>query len=207
MTLMGGPIDVRQSPTTVNALAFDHPIEWFEKNLITKVPARYRGAGRRVYPGFLQLNAFMKMNLGRHIKAHRNLYSHLTRNEPDKAAAITEFYEEYFAVLDMPAEFYIETVRIVFQDALLAKGELTHRGQRVDPAKIKRTALLTVEGERDDICAIGQTAAAHDLCTGLRPAMKRNHIQAGVGHYGLFGGKRWESEIYPIVRDTIRSAS
>ena len=203
MTLMGGPIDVRQSPTTVNALAFDHPIEWFEKNLITTVPSRYRGAGRRVYPGFVQLNAFMKMNLERHIKAHRKLYAHLANNETQAAAAIKEFYDEYFAVLDMPAEFYIETVRLVFQEALLAKGELTHRGERVDPSKIKRTALLTVEGERDDVCALGQTAAAHDLCTGLRPYMKRHHMQTGVGHYGLFSGKRWETQIYPIVRNTI----
>lgn len=207
MTLMGGPIDVRQSPTTVNALAFDHPIEWFEKNLITTVPLRYRGAGRRVYPGFVQLNAFMKMNMARHVKAHRKLYRHLANNEHEEAAVIKEFYDEYFAVLDMPAEFYLETVRLVFQEALLAKGELTHRGERVDPSKIKRTALLTVEGERDDVCALGQTAAAHDLCTGLRPYMKRHHMQVGVGHYGLFSGKRWETQIYPLVRNTILSSS
>jgi poly(3-hydroxybutyrate) depolymerase len=203
MTLMGGPIDVRQSPTTVNALAFDHPITWFEKNLITKVPARYRGAGRAVYPGFIQLNAFMKMNMDRHVKAHRKLYKHLANNELAEAATIKEFYDEYFAVLDIPAEFYIETVRMVFQEALLAKGLLTHRGRSVEPAKIRRTALLTVEGERDDVCALGQTAAAHDLCTGLRPYMKRHHLQTGVGHYGLFSGKRWETQIYPIVRNTI----
>ena len=203
MTLMGGPIDVRLSPTTVNALAFDHPIEWFEKNLITTVPSRFRGAGRRVYPGFVQLNAFMKMNMERHVKAHRKLYRHLANNETEAAAAIKAFYDEYFAVLDMPAEFYIETVRLVFQEALLAKGELTHHGQRVDPSKIKRTALLTVEGERDDVCALGQTAAAHDLCTGLRPYMKPHHMQTAVGHYGLFSGKRWETQIYPIVRNTI----
>ncbi|MBP6014508.1 MAG: polyhydroxyalkanoate depolymerase [Alphaproteobacteria bacterium] len=207
MTLMGGPIDVRQSPATVNALAFDHPIEWFEKNLITTVPLRYRGAGRRVYPGFVQLNAFMKMNMARHVKAHRKLYKHLANNEHEEAAAIKEFYDEYFAVLDMPAEFYLETVRLVFQEALLAKGKLTHRGERVDPSKIKRTALLTVEGERDDVCALGQTAAAHDLCTGLRPYMKRHHMQVGVGHYGLFSGKRWETQIYPLVRNTILSSS
>lgn len=203
MTLMGGPIDVRQSPTTVNALAFDHPIEWFEKNLITTVPRRYRGAGRRVYPGFMQLTAFMNMNMSRHVKAHRKLFEHLARNEMKEAETIKDFYDEYFAVLDMPAEFYIETVRWVFQDALLAKGELTHRGRKVDPSKIRRTALLTVEGERDDICALGQTAAAHDLCSGLRPYMKRHHLQTGVGHYGLFSGKRWETQIYPIVRNTI----
>ena len=203
MTLMGGPIDVRQSPTTVNALAFDHPIEWFERNLITKVPRRYRGGGRKVYPGFMQLTAFMRMNMARHVKAHRKLYSHLANNEMKEAAAIKEFYDEYFAVLDMPAEFYIETVRLVFQEALLAKGKLTHHGRPVDPSKIKSTALLTVEGERDDVCALGQTAAAHELCTSLRPYMKRHHLQTGVGHYGLFSGKRWETQIYPIVKNTI----
>jgi poly(3-hydroxybutyrate) depolymerase len=207
MTLMGGPIDVRHSPTTVNALAFDHPIEWFERNLITTVPSRFEGAGRRVYPGFVQLNAFMRMNMARHVKAHRTLYEHLANNRVKEAAAIKEFYDEYFAVLDIPAEFYIETVRLVFQEALLAKGKLTHHGQPVDPSRIKRTALLTVEGERDDVCALGQTAAAHELCTGLRPYMKRHHMQTGVGHYGLFSGKRWEKQIYPIVRNTILTAA
>ncbi|MGE3142301.1 MAG: polyhydroxyalkanoate depolymerase, partial [Hyphomonadaceae bacterium] len=168
MTLMGGPIDVRQSPTTVNALAFDHPIEWFEQNLIATVPFRYRGAGRRVYPGFVQLNAFMQMNMDRHVNAHRKLYMHLANNEIAEAETIKKFYDEYFAVLDMPAEFYLETVRMVFQEALMAKGELMHRGRLVDPGKIRRTALLTVEGERDDVCALGQTAAAHELCKGLR---------------------------------------
>jgi poly(3-hydroxybutyrate) depolymerase len=206
MTLMGGPIDVRKSPTAVNALAFDRPIEWFEKNLITTVPLRYRGGGRRVYPGFVQLNAFMNMNMERHVRAHRRLFTHLARNELKEAAAIKEFYDEYFAVLDMPAEFYIETVRTVFQEALLAKGELAHRGRKVDPSKIRRTALLTVEGERDDICGLGQTAAAHDLCSRLSLHKKRHHVQADVGHYGLFGGKRWESQIYPIVRDMIGAA-
>lgn len=205
MTLMGGPIDVRLSPTTVNALAFDHPIEWFEQNLITTVPLRYRGAGRRVYPGFIQLNAFMQMNMDRHVEAHRKLREHLANGETEEAEKIKEFYDEYFAVLDLPAEFYIETVDIVFQQALLAKGELTHHGKPVDPSKIKRTALLTVEGERDDVCALGQTAAAHDLCSTLRPYMKRHHMQTGVGHYGLFSGKRWEKQIYPIVRNLILS--
>ncbi|MDX2277416.1 MAG: polyhydroxyalkanoate depolymerase [Hyphomonadaceae bacterium] len=203
MTLMGGPIDVRLSPTTVNALAFDHSIEWFEQNLITTVPLRYAGAGRRVYPGFVQLNAFMQMNMERHVEAHRRLREHLANGETEEANKIKEFYDEYFAVLDLPAEFYLETVDLVFQQASLAKGELTHRGKSIDPSKIKRTALLTVEGERDDVCALGQTAAAHDLCTGLRPYMKRHHMQTGVGHYGLFSGKRWEKQIYPIVRNLI----
>lgn len=207
MTLMGGPIDVRRSPTTVNALAFNHSIDWFEKNLITTVPARYRGAGRKVYPGFLQLNAFVRMNLERHVTAHRKLYTHLTNREFDEASAIKEFYDEYFCVLDMPAEFYIETVHVVFQEALLAKGKLHHRGRKVDPGKITRTALLTVEGERDDICALGQTSAAHDLCAALPARLKHHHMQHSVGHYGLFSGKRWDKEIYPIVREVISAAS
>jgi poly(3-hydroxybutyrate) depolymerase len=203
MTLMGGPIDVRLSPTAVNMLAFDYPLEWFEQNLIDAVPFRYRGAGRRVYPGFVQLNAFMQMNMDRHVEAHRKMREHLADNELEQAEKIKAFYDEYFAVLDLPAEFYLETVRIVFQEAQLARGALTHRGKPVEPAKIKRTALLTVEGERDDVCSLGQTAAAHDLCTGLRPYMKRHHMQIGVGHYGLFSGKRWEQQIYPIVRNLI----
>ena len=201
MTLMAGPVDVRINPTRVNELANGHPIEWFEDNLITSVPWRHDGAGRRVYPGFLQLYAFMTMNMERHVKAHRELYDHLAAGEDEKAAAITQFYDEYFAVLDLSAEFYLETVRDVFQQALLPKGELTFRGRRIDLRAIRRTALLTVEGERDDICGLGQTAAAHDLCTGLRPYRKRHHLQPGVGHYGVFSGRRWESQIYPIVRN------
>ncbi|MGE0828422.1 MAG: polyhydroxyalkanoate depolymerase, partial [Hyphomonadaceae bacterium] len=181
----------------------DHPIEWFEENLLALVPWRYRGAGRRVYPGFVQLSAFMSMNMDRHVQAQRNLYAHLADNELEKAEAIKTFYDEYFAVLDLPAEFYIETVDMVFQRALLAKGELIHHGEPVDPSKIRRTALLTVEGERDDVCALGQTAAAHDLCVNLRPHLKRHHMQTGVGHYGVFSGKRWETQIYPIVRNLI----
>ena len=207
MTLMGGPIDVRKSPTAVNDLAFDRPIEWFEKNLITTVPLRHRGGGRRVYPGFMQLTAFMNMNMERHVRAHRRLFTHLARNEMKEAAAIKEFYDEYFAVLDMPAEFYIETVRTVFQEARLAKGELTHRGRKVDPSAIRKTMLLTVEGERDDICGLGQTSAAHDLCSRLPDHLKRHHMQRDVGHYGLFGGRKWETQIYPIVREAIAAVS
>ena len=207
MTLMGGPIDVRKSPTAVNDLAFDRPIEWFEKNLITTVPLRHRGGGRRVYPGFMQLTAFMNMNMERHVRAHRRLFTHLARNEMKEAAAIKEFYDEYFAVLDMPAEFYIETVRTVFQEARLAKGELTHRGRKVDPSAIRKTMLLTVEGERDDICGLGQTSAAHDLCSRLPDHSKRHHMQRDVGHYGLFGGRKWETQIYPIVREAIAAVS
>jgi polyhydroxyalkanoate depolymerase len=203
MTLMGGPVDVRVNPTKVNHLANEHSIGWFEKNMITEVPWRYGGAGRRVYPGFVQLNAFMQMNMERHVAAHKTLYEHLANGEIDKAETIKKFYDEYFAVLDLTAEFYLDTVRIVFQEALLAKGELTYRGAPVRPEKIRRTALLTVEGERDDVCALGQTAAAHDLCSSLRPYMKKHHMQTSVGHYGLFSGKRWETQIYPIVRNMI----
>jgi polyhydroxyalkanoate depolymerase len=203
MTLMAGPVDVRVNPTKVNELATSRPIEWFEKNLIAEVPARFPGAGRRVYPGFVQLAAFMSMNIERHRKAHLDLYDALARGDSARAAPVKAFYDEYFAVLDLTAEFYLETVATVFQEALLARGRLAYRGRPVELRAIRRTALLTVEGERDDICGIGQTAAAHELCAGLRPYMKRHHMQSGVGHYGVFSGKRWEQQIYPIVRNTI----
>ncbi len=201
MTLMAGPIDTRVNPTKVNELATSKPIEWFENNLIAEVPARYPGGGRKVYPGFVQLAAFMSMNIDRHRKAHLELYENLAKGELAKAQVTKDFYDEYFAVLDLTAEFYLETVQWVFQEARLAKGELTYQGRPVNPAAIRRTALLTVEGERDDICAMGQTSAAHDLCKGLKPYMKRHHMQAGVGHYGVFSGKRWETQVYPIVRN------
>ncbi|NYZ17751.1 polyhydroxyalkanoate depolymerase [Azospirillum sp. RWY-5-1] len=206
MTLMAGPVDTRINPTKVNELATSKPIDWFERTLIARVPWRHAGAGRRVYPGFVQLIAFMSMNITRHDKAHRDLYDHLVKGETEQAQAIRDFYDEYFAVLDLPAEFYLETVRWVFQEARLAKGELTWRDRRVDPRAIRRTALLTVEGERDDICALGQTSAAQDLCSGLRPYLKRHHMQVGVGHYGVFSGRRWENHIYPIVRNLMLSA-
>jgi len=201
MTLMAGPIDARINPTRVNDLATSRPIAWFARNMIASVPHRSRGGGRRVYPGFVQLAAFMSMNIDRHRKAHLDLYEHLARGNLEKARPTMAFYDEYFAVLDLTAEFYLETVAWVFQEARLAKGELTFRGRLVEPGAIRRTALLTVEGERDDICALGQTAAAHDLCTGLKPFRKRHHMQAGVGHYGVFAGKRWEEQVYPIVRN------
>ena len=203
MTLMGGPIDPGAAPTVVNDLSSERPIDWFERNLITVVPMRYRGAGRRVYPGFLQLSAFMSMNLERHGAQHRELYQLLADGKDAEAARIKSFYNEYFAVLDMTAEFYLETVDRVFQRALLAKGELTHRGRPVNPGAIRKTALLTVEGEKDDICAVGQTAAAHALCTGLRPHLKRHHLQIGAGHYGVFSGRKWEKEVFPQVRNMI----
>lgn len=207
LTLMAGPIDTRIDPTVVNELAMSHPIEWFEEKLISCVPFKFRGAGRRVYPGFVQLFAFMSMNVDKHVAAHRELYEHIANDREAEARAISTFYDEYFAVLDLPAEFYIETVKIVFQDALLAKGELTYRGRKVDPGAIRRTALLTVEGERDDICSVGQTAAAHDLCRSLRPHLKRHHLQAGVGHYGTFSGKKWNGQIYPVIRNLVLSMS
>ncbi|MFZ2996011.1 polyhydroxyalkanoate depolymerase [Sphingobium sp.] len=203
MTLMGGPIDPNAAPTAVNDLANTKPIEWFEKNLISVVPMRYAGRGREVYPGFLQLSAFMAMNMDRHKSQHRELYELLADGNTVEADKIKKFYEEYFAVLDMTKEFYLETVDVVFQRTLLAKGELTHRNRKVDPGAIRNTALLTVEGERDDVCAVGQTSAAHGLCTGLRPHLKRHHLQPGVGHYGVFSGKKWETQVYPQVRNMI----
>jgi polyhydroxyalkanoate depolymerase len=203
MTLMAGPIDCRVNPTKVNELANSKPIAWFEQHLLARVPFRYDGAFRRVYPGFVQLAAFMSMNIERHIKAHRELYDSLVNGDLAKAKATKDFYDEYFAVLDLTAEFYIETVRLVFQEYALPLGRLTFRGEKVDPKAIRRTMLLTVEGEKDDICAMGQTVAAHDLCSGLRPYLKRHHMQPGVGHYGVFSGKRWEGLIYPQVKNVI----
>jgi polyhydroxyalkanoate depolymerase len=207
MTLMAGPIDARINPTKVNELATSRPIDWFESHLIAKVPARYPGAGRCVYPGFVQLAAFMAMNLERHVKAHFELYSHLTAGEHDKAEAMKSFYDEYFAVLDLTAEFYLETVQTVFQEHALPLGKLNWRGNRIEPHAIRRSALLTVEGEKDDICSLGQTMAALELCSGLRPYMKRHHMQAGVGHYGVFSGKRWQNQIYPVLRNIILASS
>jgi poly(3-hydroxybutyrate) depolymerase len=203
MTLMAGPIDARVNPTKVNKLAEGKPIEWFEQNLLATVPMRYRGAWRRVYPGFVQLAAFMSMNIDRHVKAHRELYDNLVKGEIEKAQATKKFYDEYFAVLDLTAEFYLDTVRLVFQEHALPRGLSTWRGGKVEPRAIRRTMLLTVEGEKDDICAVGQTAAAHELCVSLRPYLKRHHMQAGVGHYGVFSGKRWETQIFPIVKNVI----
>ncbi len=203
MTLMAGPVDTRVNPTKVNELAQNHPIDWFEKELISTVPARYAGAGRRVYPGFVQLTAFMLMNLGRHSDAHVDMYSHLAAGRTVEAEAAKTFYDEYFAVLDLTAEFYLETVSRVFQDHLLPRGELVWRGRKVDPGAIHRTALFTVEGERDDICSVGQTVAAHTLCANIYANRKRHHLQPGVGHYGVFNGKKWQSQIYPLVRNLI----
>jgi poly(3-hydroxybutyrate) depolymerase len=203
LTLMAGPIDTRQNPTKVNELAKSHTIEWFEKNLIATVPWRYKGAFRKVYPGFLQLTAFMTMNLDRHINAHISQFRALACGDVVSAEAHKKFYDEYGAVMDLPAEFYLETVKRIFQDHDLPLGRLMWHGQKVRPEAIRRTALLTVEGERDDICAIGQTMAALDLCSGVRISQKRHHLQTGVGHYGVFSGSRWAREVYPKVRAMI----
>ena len=206
LTLMAGPVDCRVNPTGVNQLATSKPIRWFEQNLISHVPLPHLGHMRRVYPGFLQLGAFMSMNLERHKQQFRNLYQHLVEGDEEKANVIRAFYDEYLAVNDLPAEFYLETVEKVFQTYDLAAGTLKWHGRPVDTRAIRRTWLFTVEGERDDICAVGQTVAAQDLCSGIRPYMKSHHIQTGVGHYGVFSGRRWNGQIYPRVRDVIHAA-
>lgn len=206
MTLMAGPVDTRINPTKVNELATSKPIEWFEQNLIATVPPGFPGAGRRVYPGFIQVSAFMAMNLERHVKAHVQLFENLAMGEHEKAQSSKTFYDEYFAVLDLAAEFYLETIAKVFQQHDLPRGVLTYRGGSVDFRAIRRTALLTVEGERDDICAVGQTVAAQDICSSLRPHLRRHHMQAGVGHYGVFSGRRWKGQVYPLVRNHILAA-
>jgi poly(3-hydroxybutyrate) depolymerase len=203
LTLMAGPIDTRIQPTKVNEFAKGKPLKWFEDNLINYVPIQCKGALRKVYPGFVQLTAFVSMNLERHIKQHLDLANHLIKGEREKAALIKTFYDEYFAVMDLTAEFYIETVRDVFQEHLLPQGKMTFRGRPVNPAAIKRMGLMTVEGEKDDICSIGQTLAAQELCTGVRAYRRVHHMQAGVGHYGVFSGRKWNNEIYPLLRDFI----
>ncbi|GAB3473831.1 polyhydroxyalkanoate depolymerase [Polaromonas eurypsychrophila] len=206
LTLMAGPVDCRVNPTGVNTLATSKPIEWFEKNLISYVPMPHAGYMRRVYPGFVQLSAFLSMNLDRHKKSFQDLYQHLVDGDIDKANVIRVFYEEYLAVNDLPAEFYLETVKKVFQTYDLPLGKLTYKDRIVKPAAIRRTALMTVEGERDDICAVGQTVAALDLCSSIRPYMKTHHIQTGVGHYGVFSGRKWNQQIYPRVREMIHAS-
>ena len=206
LTLMAGPIDCRISPTEVNKVATTKPIEWFEKHLIGTVPWRHGGAGRRVYPGFVQLSAFMSMNRKRHVNAFNEYYRHLVDDEFDKAEITRTFYEEYMAVADLSADFYLETVDLVFQRHALPRGELKFRGRAVNPAEIRRTALVTIEGERDDICAVGQTLAAHDLASNLRPHLRTHCVQPNVGHCGVFSGKRWQNAICPLVRDVIHTS-
>lgn len=206
LTLMAGPIDTAINPTRVNHLANEKPLEWFQNNLITAVPRRYPGAHRHVYPGFLQLSAFLTMNLSRHVRAHMDLFGHILKGEIDKAEANKRFYDEYFSVADLPAEFYLETVQKVFQEQHLMHGRYTWRNRTVNPAAIRKTSLLTVEGERDDICGLGQTMAAQDLLTSVKPFRKKHYIQPDVGHYGVFSGKRWQGQIYPMVRATIMAS-
>ena len=207
LTLMAGPVDCRVNPTEVNRLANSKPIGWFEQNLISPVPLPHRGFMRRVYPGFVQLSAFMNMNLARHQQSFRLMYEHLVEGRSEEARAIGNFYDEYLAVNDLPAEFYLETVEKVFQTHDLPRGTLSWRGRSVDPAAIRRTALLTVEGERDDICGVGQTLAAQDLCSSVRPYRKSHYVQTGVGHYGVFSGRKWSEQIYPRVRDMIHASA
>jgi poly(3-hydroxybutyrate) depolymerase len=206
LTLMAGPVDCRINPTEVNKLATSKPIDWFEKNLISHVPMPHVGYMRRVYPGFVQLSAFLSMNLDRHKQSFKDMYQHLVTGDVEKANVIRVFYDEYLAVNDLPAEFYLETVEKVFQTYDLPLGKLTYQGRTVNPAAIRRTALMTVEGERDDICAVGQTVAAQDLCSSVRPYMKTHHVQTGVGHYGVFSGRKWNQQIYPRVRDMIHAS-
>ncbi|MBL8556526.1 MAG: polyhydroxyalkanoate depolymerase [Phenylobacterium sp.] len=204
MTFMGSPIDARLSPTVTNKLAEDRPFGWFESNMIYNVPPPHLGAGRRVYPGFVQLASFMSMNLEKHQEAHRKYLAQLMAGDGDSAEKHLEFYDEYLSVLDLTEEFYLQTIDVVFQRYLLPKGELEHRGRKVRPERIADIGLLTVEGENDDISGIGQTQAAHRLCLGLPDELKEDYIQPLVGHYGVFNGKRFREEIYPRVRDFVR---
>lgn len=204
LTMMGGPIDARKHPTQVNDLATTKPFSWFETNVVFDLPPNYPGKGRRVYPGFLQHAGFVAMNPSRHFSAHWDFYQDLLRGDLDDAAAHRRFYDEYNAVLDLPAEFYLDTIRTVFQQFSLPRGEWIVAGERVAPETIKRSALLTIEGELDDISGLGQTKAAHELCTGI-PAKNRSHLEVkGAGHYGIFSGRRWRDVVYPDVRDFIR---
>ncbi|MDR7134708.1 poly(3-hydroxybutyrate) depolymerase [Lysobacter niastensis] len=203
LVMMGGPIDTRENPTQVNDLATNKPLWWFESNLIHPVPANYPGHGRRVYPGFLQHGGFVAMNPERHFESHWDFYQDLVKGDLEDAQAHRRFYDEYNAVLDMPAEYYLETVRVVFQEHLLPRGLWDVRGQRVDPSRIRGTALLTIEGELDDISGQGQTRAAHKLCSGIAESEREHLTVAGAGHYGIFSGRRWRTQVYPQVRDFI----
>jgi poly(3-hydroxybutyrate) depolymerase len=205
MVLMGGPIDTRINPTSVNALAEQRGLDWFRTHVITKVPFPNPGFMRDVYPGFLQLNGFVSMNLDRHIEAHKQLFLNLVRGDGDSAQKHKEFYDEYLAVMDLAAEFYLQTVDTVFVRHALPKGEMTHRGRRVDPAAIRRVALFTIEGEHDDISGVGQTEAAHRLCVNIPPERQAHWLQPGVGHYGVFNGSRFRAEIAPRISDFVLS--
>ena len=203
LTMMGGPIDTRKAPTAVNTLATERPLGWFQRNAIATVPLYYPGGGRKVYPGFLQLAGFMTMNLGSHLVSHWEMFKHLVEGDEEEAAATQKFYDEYRSVCDMTAEFYLQTVDAVFQKHLLPDGKLMHRGHKVDPKSIKDTALLAIEGERDDISGIGQTKAALDIATGLSAQKKQYFLAKDVGHYGIFNGRKWRERIAPVVEEFI----
>ncbi len=205
MILMAGPIDARKSPTAVNRYAAGKPLSWFRRNVITQVPWPYPGMMRLVYPGFLQLSGFMGMNLDRHLNAHRDLFHNLIRGDGDSADKHREFYDEFMAVMDLSAEYYLQTIETVFLEHKLPKGEMNHRGLRVDPSSVKRVALMTLEGEKDDITGIGQTEAAHSLCKTLPEGMRDHYVQPGVGHYGVFNGSRFREQILPKIRTFIET--
>lgn len=205
ITLMGGPIDTRLGMTAVNRFALDHSLEWFRRNVIHRVPPQYAGYGRHVYPGFLQLSGFMSMNLDNHIMSHWRMFRELVKGDEESVEATKKFYEEYRSVADLTAEFYLQTVDTVFHRHLLPKGEMVHRGERVDPSRINRTAILAIEGERDDISGIGQTKAALDVATGLDDSRKAYHLIKGVGHYGIFNGGKWRRSIAPLIEAFIRT--
>jgi poly(3-hydroxybutyrate) depolymerase len=207
LTMMGGPIDARNNPTQVNQLARTKSLEWFERNLLQKVPANYPGYGRRVYPGYLQYAGFVAMNPGHHMKSHWDFFGHLVRGDLEDANTHRRFYDEYNAVLDMPGEYYLDCVRIVFQEYLLPRGLWRIEGNLVEPAALKDTALLTVEGELDDISGRDQTRAAHQLCTNIPAERKQEFLVEGTGHYGIFSGRRWRERVYPVVRDFIQRAA
>jgi poly(3-hydroxybutyrate) depolymerase len=204
LTMMGGPVDTRKAPTSVDDLATERPYAWFEQNVIAQVPAMYPGAGRKVYPGFLQLAGFMSMNLANHMKSHWELFKHLIEGDEDSASSTKAFYEEYRSVCDMTAEFYLQTIDVVFQRQAIAKGEFVHRGQLVNPAAIDRTALLAIEGEKDDISGLGQTKAGLDLAISLSADKKEYYMAEGAGHYGIFNGSRWRDRVAPVVERFIR---
>ena len=205
MTLMGGPMDTRINPTKVNEMATAKPLSWFENSVIQTVPFVHPGRGRRVYPGFLQLQGFMSLNPDRHVGEHLKLFHNMVRGDGDSAEKHREFYDEYLAVMDLPAEYYLQTIHTVFQAHLLPQGQMTSRGRKVDPGLIHHTALMTIEGEKDDITGIGQTEAAHRMCSSLPESMRRHLLAPKVGHYGVFNGRRWREEIYPHVREFIRT--
>ncbi len=199
LTMMGGPIDTRESPTTVNDMAMDRPIEWFRGNVIATVPLSYKGSGRKVYPGFLQLASFMSMNLGAHMQSHYEMFKHLTAGDTESADQTKDFYEEYRSVCDMTAEFYLQTVEEVFQKHSIPNGTFEHKGKVVDLGKITDTAILCIEGERDDISGVGQTKAALKLAKGLPEKKKRYYLAEGAGHYGIFNGSKWRDKVAPEV--------